>query len=224
MQTLRNLTYFGTGEHDETFDNQDQMLEANNITDDADSLRGDDALTIMKDAGLDIWSETGDDPPTDFPASDAELAGDATPILDHSTPDEAATVDPIGGATLEIASEGDSDESHCELPARLDYATSRSRKNATRRLHRVGWCWRIPGVDYKVHESFRGMPDADRYDDMCKHCWEHQGSQMQAGTSEQGELEGSTSSSSAEDFQNMMDILGAEAEGTDAEDCEHDAA
>ena len=68
----------------------------------------------------------------------------------------------------------ESDDDLSDVPRSLDYVTSCTKKTGTRCLHRVGWCWRVPGIDYKIHMRFPQVPPQAEYDSMCKHCWRHQ--------------------------------------------------
>ena len=60
-----------------------------------------------------------------------------------------------------------------------------------RRLHLLGACPRVPGIDYHDFEEY-GMerPEVTEYDDYCKSCWGTLG----AGPDEESDLE------SASDF------------------------
>ncbi len=52
------------------------------------------------------------------------------------------------------------------------YVVSVSGKKGLRRLHRWGWCHRVPGVDYRKFVEYGDRcPGADLYDDFCHQCW-----------------------------------------------------
>jgi hypothetical protein len=53
----------------------------------------------------------------------------------------------------------------------LDYVVSVTAKQKMRRLHRVGWCWRVPGLDYRSFRALPGEPGASDFDLCCKDCW-----------------------------------------------------
>ena len=72
----------------------------------------------------------------------------------------------------DVEDSDDSIDAYVELPSQ--YATSKTGKTDSRRLHRVGWCWRVPRTDYKVWQEFDEMPANDMYDALCKHCWKNQ--------------------------------------------------
>ena len=58
-----------------------------------------------------------------------------------------------------------------DVPGQLDYVISISGKKGFRRLHRVGWCWRTPSMDYKVASFSTEPPPLGTYDALCKQCW-----------------------------------------------------
>ncbi len=52
------------------------------------------------------------------------------------------------------------------------YVVSVSGKRGLRRLHRWGWCHRVPGVDYRRFVEFGDRcPEPHAYDDYCHQCW-----------------------------------------------------
>ncbi len=52
------------------------------------------------------------------------------------------------------------------------YVVSVSGKKGLRRLHRWGWCHRVPGVDYRHYVEYgEKCLGADLYDDFCHQCW-----------------------------------------------------
>jgi hypothetical protein len=52
-----------------------------------------------------------------------------------------------------------------------DYVVSVTDKHRLRRLHRVGWCWQLPGTDYSTFRVLLGEPGAADFDLCCKECW-----------------------------------------------------
>ncbi len=52
------------------------------------------------------------------------------------------------------------------------YVVSVSGKRKLRRLHRWGWCHRVPGVDYRQFVEYGDRcPEPQFYDDYCHQCW-----------------------------------------------------
>ena len=59
-----------------------------------------------------------------------------------------------------------------EVATPKGYVTSISGKRRLRRLHYVGQCHRLPGVDYLEFETHgEKQPHATLYDDYCRQCW-----------------------------------------------------
>jgi hypothetical protein len=52
-----------------------------------------------------------------------------------------------------------------------DYVVSVTAKHRLRRLHRVGMCWQLPGIDYSNFRVLFGEPGAADFDLCCKECW-----------------------------------------------------
>ncbi len=56
------------------------------------------------------------------------------------------------------------------------YVISMVGRQRTRRLHYLGACHRVPGIDYLDYEELGpNMPDEDSYDLVCRNCWPGQG-------------------------------------------------
>jgi hypothetical protein len=73
-------------------------------------------------------------------------------------------------------------DAHQEPPH--GYIISISAKKRVRRLHLMGACHRIPGLDYVDYEVAGDQcPSSDKYDDYCRHCWRG-GTQPSAKTEE----------------------------------------
>ncbi len=57
-------------------------------------------------------------------------------------------------------------------PEARGYCISVTAKTNRRRLHYVGRCYRVPGVDYAQFEWWgQDLPNADAYDAVCRQCW-----------------------------------------------------
>jgi hypothetical protein len=52
-----------------------------------------------------------------------------------------------------------------------DYVVSVTAKQRMCRLRKVGWCWRLPGIDYSKFKVLPGEPEAAHFDLGCKDCW-----------------------------------------------------
>ena len=59
------------------------------------------------------------------------------------------------------------------LPPKVTgYVVSISTKKHVRRLHFLGGCHRVPGIDYLDYEQMgEHVPDPDTYDAYCGQCW-----------------------------------------------------
>lgn len=67
-----------------------------------------------------------------------------------------------------------------------------------RRLHRIGNCYRIPGIDYANFEVLgEGEPDRSLYTSWCQFCWRGQGQAATAEAARSSSASGSSSSSSS---------------------------
>ena len=62
-------------------------------------------------------------------------------------------------------------EAATRVPLAGDFVVSRSAGSKIRRLHRVGWCWREPGIDYRVETVLEGEPQGTEYNRLCLDCW-----------------------------------------------------
>ena len=58
-----------------------------------------------------------------------------------------------------------------DYPEIGDFVISLTGKRKLRRLHRVGCCWRTPGVDYEDYVVIPPPLRAEHYDVACKGCW-----------------------------------------------------
>ena len=57
-------------------------------------------------------------------------------------------------------------------PEGLDYVASISEKKGLMTLHRIGWCYRVPGVHYRRFKLFGSeMPEEGCFDSYCGKCW-----------------------------------------------------
>ena len=57
------------------------------------------------------------------------------------------------------------------FPDVRDFVICTSKQGKIRRLHRVGGCWRIPGVDHHNWTASKEIPALDTFDTVCKQCW-----------------------------------------------------
>ena len=82
------------------------------------------------------------------------------------------------------------------LPAdQRGYVVSISRRTAFRRLHLLGACRRVPGVDYALYELLgEELPAPEQYHDHCHACWAR-------GRGPEGSEDSSASSSEPSDAQ-----------------------
>ena len=61
---------------------------------------------------------------------------------------------------------------HAAGPAWKDYVVCYSGYKHIKRLHRVGSCFRVPGVHYSCFKSFgTECPNASAYEWVCRDCW-----------------------------------------------------
>ena len=137
------------------------------------------------------------------PLTDEEQGGDVEGVdTGESGDDEAGEADSEGE---ESAGEGSASPPE---PVGLDYVVSISCKKQIRTLHRVGWCFRIPGVHYREYVNLGAvLPEGANFHRCCKSCWVTAGEEGLGGAGrgggDEGELEPeaglSTSSSSTSD-------------------------
>ncbi len=65
------------------------------------------------------------------------------------------------------------------------YVVATSRRRGTRCLHKVGLCYRRPGVHYATYRTYGGeMPPTSAYDVVCRDCWRQ--TPRQRGTTASG--------------------------------------
>ena len=114
-----------------------------------------------------------------------------------------------------------SDDEDVIRPRKLDYVVSKKGKSkvATRRLHRVGYCWRWPGVDYTIHGWYPSHEEppfqGDDYDVLCKQCWpgyEVSGSQRKRPRTEEDERIVDDSSSASSSDSSVMSVQSEEGD------------
>ena len=58
-----------------------------------------------------------------------------------------------------------------DYPEIGDFVISLTGKRRLKRLHRFGWCWRKPGVDYEDYAVIPPPLREEHYDVACKGCW-----------------------------------------------------
>ena len=107
----------------------------------------------------------------------AERAGadeedaDLTPVLGESSDEDAAAALPVAPpapavSRLVVAAAASAG------PSLGSYVVSLHSRSRFRRLHRVGDCWRRPGLDFLDYEVLGAdLPDSASYDAACKDCF-----------------------------------------------------
>jgi hypothetical protein len=97
-----------------------------------------------------------------YAASDAAAAA---PANDAAAAAEAFCVGPVGGRSAE--------ERYAEPDTFKDgtLVVSLSVRSGLRCLHKVGGCWRRPGVDYQRFQVLSLPPTPDDYHRLCQSCW-----------------------------------------------------
>ena len=139
--------------------------------------------------------------------------GDASPITDREGSPKSGGSAPIGDEEEQEAEDEDEpadegkDEHLRAEPVGLDYVLSVSTKRGLRTLHRVGWCFRIPGIHYRDYEVLgAALPEGAIFHRCCRNCWpgpEGGPAREEDPVLADGELSpeagGSTSSSSSSD-------------------------
>ncbi len=116
-----------------------------------------------------------------------------SPIREFLWPAELASSSAdVPAAVPPTASDASTIDIHQDLPQ--GYIISISAKKGVRRLHLMGACHRLPGLDYVDYEVVGDKcPSSDKYDDYCRNCWrgdaqpsakadEDEGSQESVGT------------------------------------------
>ncbi len=85
---------------------------------------------------------------------------------------DSALAAPVG-APVEVPSEKtDGAQSDKVPPGEQGYCVSITKKTHHRRLHYVGRCHRVPGIDYADFEWWgQELPGPSFYDAVCKQCW-----------------------------------------------------
>ncbi len=98
----------------------------------------------------------------------------------------------------ERAVQGDSDEEAAEVTWPEGYVVSISRGRRLRRLHKLGLCYRRPGVHYRRFEELGAeLPSSEQYDDFCRDCWRANGPSSSQGPAEVAHSGGSDTDSSS---------------------------
>ena len=127
---------------------------------------------------------------------DAEL----TPVLGESSDEDAAAALPAAPPTpvvsrLVVAAAASAG------PSLGSYVVSLHSRSRFRRLHRVGDCWRRPGLDFLDYEVLGAdMPDSSSYDAACKDCFRSGAAGSSTASSAQpGDFDPSSGSSSDSD-------------------------
>ena len=123
-----------------------------------------DALASFRPSGRQTlsWAELERKLNADPVTANKEVANPSLAIEPMAIPSE------FGGEGVSSSSDGISGV--VEPPK--GYVTSISGKRKFRRLHYVGMCHRVPGIDFIEYVSHGGtLPKPDQYDDYCRHCW-----------------------------------------------------
>ncbi len=110
---------------------------------------------------------------TDQPSREVLWAAEASKPPAPSTTADSATGPIMGGSSNDPIPAPELDwttaEPH-EVPE--GYIISISAKKRLRRLHLMGACHRLPGIDYTNYIVVGDKcPGSDQYDDYCRHCW-----------------------------------------------------
>ncbi len=162
-----------------------RLLDGGHAEDEVDRLCSGLCVFPEPSCGLPLWKAAahGQEADTDDGAGprgvaapgaqDGLLAAGAVPQGDEaagSSGDRASQADRVAAVTGQ-----DEQSSACNprLPSDAKgYVVSISKKTGYRRLHALGRCYRVPGVDYAQFELLGEDPPAERlYDGYCAQCW-----------------------------------------------------
>ncbi len=91
-----------------------------------------------------------------------------TPIMDGDAAEDTVAPEPVTGPD-----DGDVEAYSDRVPPEArGYCISITAKTNRRRLHYVGRCYRVPGVDYSQFEWWgQELPGPATYDAVCRQCW-----------------------------------------------------
>jgi hypothetical protein len=93
------------------------------------------------------------------------------PTLDHAPEDSVGEASDQGGDTEVATSEGEDKEKDNQVPTGW-YVVSLRGRTSKRCLHKVGRCYRVPGLDYKRYEVLGAtIPENAAVDHYCRKCW-----------------------------------------------------
>ena len=110
---------------------------------------------------------------------------------------------PVSVEDMEMRHELDNAEAEMARPqvAPWGFVVSITRGGKHRKLHHVGSCWRVPGVDYKEYETFGDiMPESSELDSLCDRCFGTTSvASLNAPAGEVSDVESFASSSSSEE-------------------------
>ncbi len=113
---------------------------------------------------------------------DVGAAGEVGPAAMAASSMAASSTSATCSQTLPAAASGEiprsvgaavSSDVRPRVPAEVKgFVVSISGKHSFRRLHQIGRCHRVPGVDYaRFEELGEVLPPASEYDDVCGQCW-----------------------------------------------------
>jgi hypothetical protein len=136
-------------------------------------------LRVFPDAscGLQVWKTAAHE--------SKDLVGDGAGPRDEAAPGAPGGSSAAGAGPQTHTSSGSSSDSmrpKRESPAAVDnprlpsdargYVVSISKKTGYRRLHALGRCYRVPGIDYGQYELLgEEVPPERLYDGYCAQCW-----------------------------------------------------
>ncbi len=108
---------------------------------------------------------------TDQPAKGVLWAAEASGDHQPSASTEVATVPRPSGSSTDPPPEADWTATDLQKVPE-GYIVSISSKKRIRRLHLMGACHMMPGIDYTNYIVIGDQcPSNDQYDDYCRHCW-----------------------------------------------------
>ena len=104
----------------------------------------------------------------------------------------------LGDEGKETVAQEDTPEASQEDAAK-GYVICITNKTSTRRLHRAGACWRVPGIHYRKYEILgEEMPPPSEYNAICSDCWRSPKGASAAAAGEAVSSSGSSSSSQSD--------------------------
>ncbi len=127
--------------------------------------------------------------------ADVDAAADVETQEPTAREEEAGLEDPQAAASR-LQKDG-------RLPSGVSgFVVSISKKRGYRRLHLIGRCHRVPGIDYTDFEELGAvMPEPTRYDGVCGQCWRvgTKGPQLAGSSTDTGRVEAPRTETAVED-------------------------